>query len=193
MDSDSDSSFEFEDSLPSACPVCRGIGDLKNPRGVSVKLPDRNERHKRYAYVYMHHPSIRVLCKYSKACKMCRLLRKELKAHVPVGFDKFAAAYSPPPRATETRPESTTHATEPDDDYESIATDLQELRKPHNLRMLDFKHFRSRRVVLRCFFDDDAGPRGSINRFDVEVLALGYCHLGKIRGFIHPCKSIVTS
>lgn len=59
MDSNSSSSFESVGSSGSSvCRVCESFGDLKNSRGAVMKLPDHNYTGKRYAYVYMHHPSI---------------------------------------------------------------------------------------------------------------------------------------
>lgn len=167
MDSDSISSFESVGSSGSSiCPVCQGIGDLKNPRGVSVKLPDDHFSLKRYAYVYMHYPSLRALCNHADCCDMCQLLRDTLKLHIAKGFDKAATAES--------------------DDDASIATDLAELTTKENLLIVqDFKHFGSRRIALRHFSDEETGPRGSRNDFDIEVLALGHNLPTSIWGFKH--------
>lgn len=167
MDSDSNSSFESVGSSGSSvCPVCQGIGDLKNPRGVSVKLPDDHHSRKRYAYVYMHYPNLRVLCNHAEGCDMCKLLRDKLKRCIMKGFDKAATAES--------------------DDDASIATNLAELTRPENLQVRwKFKHFKSRRVALRHFSNERTGPRGGLDHFDIEVLALGHDWTSKIRGFKH--------
>lgn len=193
MDNDINSSFESVGSSGSSvCPVCQGIGDLKNPRGASVKLPDDHHSGKRYAYVYMHHPSLRVLCDSADAgCDMCALLRDVPRRRIGKGFHKATMACSPSPGTTGTHFESTKHAVESEDDASSIATNLAELTRPENLQKdWEFKHFRSRRIALRHFSDEGTGPRGSLKPFYIQVLALGHDFPSKIRGFKQPCGSI---
>lgn len=166
MDSDSNVSFEsIGFSGSPVCPVCQGFGDLENPRGVLVKLPDNHYSRKRYAYVYMHYPSLRVLFNHAEGCDMCQLLCDGLEYCIP-GFDKAATAES--------------------DNEASIATNLEELTRPENLHIRrDFEHFESRRVALRYFSDEETGPRGSLDYIDTEVIALGHNFRSIIRGFKH--------
>lgn len=191
MDRSSYSGVKSCRSFQPICPVCKGIGDLKNPRGVLVKLPDNHHSHKRYAYVYMHHPNLRVLCYYAEACKMCQLLRRQLRIHIPRDLDKTATAGSPAPGCMGTHSTWAKHAAESDDN-DPIDTDLAELTKPENLRIrLDFEAFSSRRIVLRHFSDENNGPRGCIDHFDIEVIALGHHLSGSLPGFKHPCGSML--
>lgn len=179
----------------SICPVCQGIGDLKSPRGVSVKLPDNHYSRKRYAYIYMHYPNTGLLCHSEEAgCEMCKLLREELESQCWIargkGFDEANTACSPAPGNTSTCPESIIHAAEIDDDV-SIVTDLAELTRPESLRKTwDFKHVESRRIALRLFSDEEAGPRGSPTPFNIEVFDLGHNFRSNIPGFKQSCESM---
>lgn len=146
-----------------------------------MNLPDDHYSGKRYAYVYMHYPSIRVLCNYAEAgCNMCTLLRSSLEFCTTTRLDKPGM-----------HPESTIYAAESDDDA-SIDIDLSELTTPENLReRWNFKHIRSRRITLRHFSDEETGPRGSLDHFDIEVLALSHDHTSNIRGFKHSRGSML--
>lgn len=57
----------------SACHVCQGIGDLKNPRGLMAKGFF-------YGYWYLHHPNLRALLSSGDAgCSTCALFYVKLK------------------------------------------------------------------------------------------------------------------
>lgn len=58
----------------SACHVCQGIGDLKNPRGLMAKTLLG------YGYWYLHHPNLRALLNSGEAgCCTCALFCVRLK------------------------------------------------------------------------------------------------------------------
>lgn len=168
MDHSKGSSLESMGSPSSSlCPVCQGIGDLKNPRGVSVKIQD--DRWSEYAYVYMHYPSIGALYNSAEAgCDLCKLLRSELQRDIVGDFNKATAACSPEP-----------------DDASSIAADLAEFTRPENLHIsaMDFKHGRSRRIVLLHHSKEGTGPRGDLTHFHIRIFPVGHRSLSQIRGF----------
>lgn len=200
MDKKSDSSFRSGGlSASSVCPVCQGFGDLKNPRGVSVKLSEEYSRphlpknyysRPGFVYIYMHYPNIWALYNSAEAgCGMCKLLHSELHAYI-VRFGEATAACSPAPETTATHPLSTIYAAESDDDA-LIAAHLAELTRSDNLQYSPaLKHVLGTRIALQHPCDKSTGPRGMSHIFNIEILAPSYNYTANVRGFNHARKSM---
>ncbi|KAG8168158.1 hypothetical protein KVR01_003847 [Diaporthe batatas] len=179
---DSNDSSTSEPAASSVCHVCRGLGDLSNPRGFAEKLTAAEQRYWppfyadcEYIYIYVHHSNVVVLRASAEAgCDGCTVLYNSLKTgrHGDIDLDTTAASY-PPVRGPK-QPESVANTDELMDDDNQAATKFADIiRQDRAFDGMRLEHYVNGRVVLSFPCDHESGPRAcSTDRSRLTVRAL---------------------
>lgn len=159
----------------SACHVCQGIGDLKNPRGFVSDSEDFFGQ-RVSTYYYVHHPNVRALVNSGEAgCYTCALLSVKLKGHAAWNLDR---AFLTSPSACKTsRKDSTSTACIAQSQNDLLAaTQLAKLAKTKDLGELkgpDLGIHGHGRIWLQFECKEKTGPRGSKGHNKAKIFVLG--------------------
>lgn len=187
MDKASHSSIERLGS--SICQVCQGLGDLRNPRGALVEMPEGQRLDGHYHYIYMHHPSIAALVRSAKGCSICKVLCHDLRSGHATDFDQAAGVVSPALTTASKRVKSIMDAETSHD--QAAAYLAEQVKSMTYFYDLDLGDIGKGRIIIQHSSHDKLGPRGTIDKLYTRVNLPNVDFLyGVLSGFQTSCRSI---
>lgn len=195
-DSESRCGSDFRQINKSLCDVCRGLVDLKSPRGfildscnVLDSLGNLDPHYGRYVFTYIHHANLEILLATANAgCWFCKTIVGSIWEYSNTSLEKHIAERSLDQGSAQ--PNSAPHPVEPDQDM-MAATELAELAKRGGLyRTEDLEAHGPGRIIVQSYFPtkfDRPGNNGYA-LYETHTLTRGALD-GLFHYFTSPCMS----
>lgn len=166
MDS-GDESSSSESVASFVCDVCQGFGDMKNPRGFSLKVEPEDHYFVRddkcYVYVYMHHPDLdTLLASEAEGCNVCAVICSSFR-RFSHDFNRQVSPLSPSLARKIRHPESVENTTQTNGETLAATRFAGVVKQERGFTEDRLREYDNGRIVLIMGCNQESGPRGSTN------------------------------